>query len=186
MRGWGEKWFEHSSFKSGCENAHWEGGIWANSVQKWLSEPCRYLGEECVDRRRKQRPRRWEWSLLGMCEEQRGGRRGQSRVSMEWFKNVLKHIYWHGDIHNVVRGGKQVTIQTVFAGYCFSFLTLKISKHITQYFHTPRHSLQLRPGAVNAYQEPQRTQPQPKSPRHAEPYRLSGITIMLVEATASL
>lgn len=82
MRGWGEKWFEHSSFKSGCENAHWEGGIWANSVQKWLSEPCRYLGEECVDHRRKQRPRRWEGSLLGMCEEQRGGRRGQSRVSM--------------------------------------------------------------------------------------------------------
>lgn len=28
------------------------------------------------------------------------------------------------DIHNVVSGGKQVTIQTVFIGYCFSFLTV--------------------------------------------------------------
>lgn len=51
MWGWRGKLFENLPFRSGCGKAHCKGDIWANSVQKWLSEPCRYLGEECISHR---------------------------------------------------------------------------------------------------------------------------------------
>lgn len=71
------------TFKSDYGKAHWEVGVWANSVWKPLSEPCRHLGRECICHRGKQRQRQArKWGARGVFEERQRGRCGRHRVSM--------------------------------------------------------------------------------------------------------